>query len=521
MNKKSLVFIIILSFSLNVLATQTVQFECSELPNLSDFNQSPSSFMDRKIVKYDSFCNRLKDSELVSFDIKQKMRSSIIQRAQSNKRSAISKYGEYPQVLIKNSSSEGVLKNIYSLDAFKVGSSRLDMWSADYWALYKGGPAHRYLDANLNQLIRKTSNNAVWKVAKDYIESNPVENLVQSNVLINASPSEKYDFLIGDNQYTLTKALWKYGEGNYYYYRDKNESWTWMGFCDGWALASTNAVRPKNYIEAIAYDGVTRVRFYPDDIKALATLAYARGYIGGLAIVGTNCKVRSPQKDSNGRILEIHGQEGCFDINPGSWHTVITNQIGKQAQTFIMDATYDLEVWNHPVKSYSYKYFNPKTMVYSDSLEASMVSRSDFYNDKFASYRSNQTKSIVGVVMEVIYLTETGSVGRVNDSPIYDAHRSVKYLYDLEIDASGNIIGGEWYQNAHPDFLWGANTTVTMNTANYNLIKNRWDGTKPIPSDYKEFAQNFYWDGSYYKGTSNYLTPHADIINVLLQYSSK
>ena len=29
-----------------------------------------------------------------------------------------------------------------------------------------------------------------------------------------------------------------------------------------------------------------------------------------------------------------------------------------------------------------------------------------------------------------------------------------RYLYTLELDSTGKIIGGEWHQNAHPDFLW-------------------------------------------------------------------
>ena len=28
------------------------------------------------------------------------------------------------------------------------------------------------------------------------------------------------------------------------------------------------------------------------------------------------------------------------------------------------------------------------------------------------------------------------------------------YSYDLELNAEKEIIGGEWYGNRHPDFLW-------------------------------------------------------------------
>ena len=49
------------------------------------------------------------------------------------------------------------------------------------------------------------------------------------------SPSEKYDLLVGDKNFTLTKAMWNEGLG---YYNRNGSVERWMGICHGWAIAA-------------------------------------------------------------------------------------------------------------------------------------------------------------------------------------------------------------------------------------------------------------------------------------------
>ena len=65
--------------------------------------------------------------------------------------------------------------------------------------------------------------------------------------------------------------------------------------------------------------------------------------------------------------------------------------------------------------------------------------------------------------MEVVYLIETQPQRLSYDNAAMDAKSKVQYVYDLELDENGNIIGGEWYTNKHPDFLW---TPYTGSKAN-------------------------------------------------------
>jgi hypothetical protein len=244
--------------------------------------------------------------------------------------------------------------------------------------------------------------------------------------------------------------------------------------------------RPKKSVTVPAADGKTSITFYPSDIKALATLLWAKvrtetGFIGG------RCNDKDPARDpQTGRIIS----QNCFDTNPGTWHLAVVNQIGASQRSMILDATYDYEVWNQPIVAYSYRYFNPQRMVYARSLPEASVLKSSFGNDWFISYRSAEVETIVGIAMDVSYTVETTPEQHATDSSARDRVQTVRYYYDLELDFTGNIIGGEWYQNAHPDFLWtpvkGARV-LTYWEARYGL-SGTWEGNQPMNAEWRRVA---------------------------------
>jgi hypothetical protein len=47
----------------------------------------------------------------------------------------------------------------------------------------------------------------------------------------------------------------------------------------------------------------------------------------------------------------------CRDMNPGTWHVVVSNLMGLRQQGFVLDQTFDDEVWNQP--GWSYRITNP------------------------------------------------------------------------------------------------------------------------------------------------------------------
>ena len=336
------------------------------------------------------------------------------------------------------------VRSIKVMDSRGLWSAALSInpWSSSYWPLYKGGIGARYADHDFPF-------GEDWLKNYDYILKYPAVQIIQSNDINKIdllSPSEKYEMLIGTSSSILTSHIWQMGKE---FYKSNGYVEKWLGICDGWAQAAMMLPRPQKTLTLRAADEKNSILFYPSDIKALASYLWFKGQTFA-RFIGGRCTPKDPSSDENGRII---AQE-CFDTNPGAWHVAVVNQIGIARRSFLLDATYDYEVWNQPAFSYKYTYFNPRTKKKVNKLEEAWVPIGHFIEDKFRSYRSVDAIAIVGIVMNFTYLIETRPNHSKIDSPEKDEFFTVQYYYDVEVDSSNNIIGGEWYNNNHPDFLW-------------------------------------------------------------------
>jgi Transglutaminase elicitor len=372
------------------------------------------------------------------------------------------------------------LRYVKPADMDAAGLSQAELavtpWSDDYWATYLGILGRRYADPNFPA-------SSDWKENFDYVQAHPYQQIAAGGgaaAIDRLSPSEKYDLLVGDPQGTLTAALWD--EGRFYYERN-DEVESWMGICHGWAPASYMLPRPSKRVTVTAADGRTQLRFYPSDIKSLASLLWANGGTP-TRFIGSRSSDRDPATDEVGRVIA----SDVFDTNPGTWHVCVVNQIGVAKRSFIIDATYDYEVWNQPVTGYEYSYFNPQTLRPASSLAGATVTRAQFTNDRFKRYRSTNYATVVGVAMQTSYMVETSPSHRATDNPSRDAVSSADYEYDLELDAAGRIIGGEWYVNAHPDFLWSPRPGARVVTPGDRLATGVWIPTAPMPASWRAAA---------------------------------
>ncbi len=360
-------------------------------------------------------------------------------------------------------------------------------WSDTYWPIYMGSIGARYA----SQRFKSAD---TWKGYYDFVlqkseklsaiadQSNPLE-------LESLSPSEKYDLLIGelkdgqtvyDSGY-LTPHMWTEGQQ---YWDQYGEVEPWMGLCHGWAAASFMAARPKTAIEVAAAKPGLRIKFYPSDLKGLSTYLWSKTQVP-TNFIGGRCNDKDTATDpETGRILN----EKCFDTNPGNWHQIIVNQIGVAKRSFVIDATFDYEVWNQPVYSYSYKYFNPQTGRPARSLRSATVHIDKFTKDKFKKFRASKTTYVVGIEMEVTYVVETNASHNEKDAPVFDATTSVTYMYDLELDENLEIIGGEWYSNSHPDFLWAPIKNAKAKSSGDARLRGTWDGKSELPKFWRDLA---------------------------------
>lgn len=370
-------------------------------------------------------------------------------------------------------------RTLEELEERELTSGEINLpWSGDYWPFYQGVLGARYGDKDF-------PDTEDWGIRRNYVLRHPVSRIINygsQEEIDKLSPSEKYDLLVGDWNFTMTNNMWQIG-ANYYY--SVGYVADWMGICEGWAAASFMLPRPTSVVSALAADGSTRLNFYPSDIKALASLLWAYGN-NSIRFIGGRCEDSRPARDYNGRIIS----QRCFDNNPATFHLALAHQIGIAGRPFIMDATYDYEVWNHPVFSYEYTYFNPQTGEAVEKLNDAVIPLRNFTRDKFSGYRSPYAKYVVGIALDVWYGTEVNARQNPVDSDEFDDWEQTRYLYDLELDSSGRIIGGEWYRNRHPDFLW-VPLPGSHAYSNFDyLVEGRWDKSKIMPWAWRNAAIN-------------------------------
>lgn len=346
-------------------------------------------------------------------------------------------------------------------------------WSAYYWPIARGGVSMRYADPSYMEMLEEEEEedgldgSSYERVISHYKQPEDFLALLRrkpdslDEYIDRYSPAEKYDLLVGSSDFALTNLVKEKGRR---YMDDNGNVDSWMGICHGWAIAAYASPRPAKQIAVKSVDG-RMVNFHPDDLRALVSLKWASPSWGSL-FVGGRCNASDStdeedeeddttereqvrKDEETGRILNPE----CFDTNPGTWHVVVTNKIGRHDQAFIMDATFDTEVWNQPVHSYKVSWYHPRTDLPGTLADSVMPIDAEWRKeDTFAKFRKNpKAKKIVVVKMDVTYVNENLPRHGASEA---DALTTVRYYYDLELDANNNIVGGEWLTNRHPDFLW-------------------------------------------------------------------
>ena len=84
-------------------------------------------------------------------------------------------------------------------------------------------------------------------------------------------------------------------------------------------------------------------------------------------------------------------------------------------------------------------------------------------------------------------------------------------MYDLELDAKGNIVGGEWYTNAHPDFLWVPDQKERAVSPADRFLRGEWNaGKEALPASWTSAAVR----------ASQGQQPLAKVVEALIEASS-
>ena len=376
-----------------------------------------------------------------------------------------------------------------SLDGIPTeGETSFQLWSDDYWRIRWGLTSFRYgIYAHQQPWHNYTEAVAVYAQPAQWLGSLALPPADLTRLITDWSPSEKYDLTVGDESFALTRE--QKGEGADLI-GPNGDVEDWMGICHGWSAANMKVPAPMKTTTVIGAKGA-EIPWYPADTRALASLAWANGtyknnFVGLKCQLGPNEIVKYP----NGRIQN----QNCFDSNPATLHLLLGNMIGKQKQSFVMDEQFDYEVWNQAMQSYEFTYFNLldpnlKSKKWSDvavDYDTAFKEKDRFQTPLTRGTRSGTTyndsgiQKVVGVIASLVYLSELLPPEHT-PTPQANYYERLTIAYDLElqeIDGKWIPTGGEWHQNAHPDFFWIPQKTSVAQMPSFDQVALAFDGAK-------------------------------------------
>lgn len=274
-------------------------------------------------------------------------------------------------------------------------------WSGPYWPLRLGGINHRW-----NSRTSEEKSFGYYSYSKKELKKLPLDKLKE------LSATEKYDILMGRYNYPLKAEVAK---------KVSPEAEGWEGICHGWVLASIhhNEPTPKTLVNP---DGIL-VPFGSSDIKALLSYYYAESD-SWADFVGLRCNFGS----------WTGGAKECDeDLNAGAFHIILANKLGLNKDGFVADVTRYAEVWNQPVYGY----------------DSYVVSESAPYEGAALG-----TVRVLEMRTEIFYVNESEAYWEPVKETYSQFQGSRVFLYKLDINQYGEIIGGEWQSEERPDFLW-------------------------------------------------------------------
>lgn len=235
----------------------------------------------------------------------------------------------------------------------------------------------------------------------------------------------------------LTASGWRnwgrtYAAGDYAY----------AGHCHGESLAQLRMGAPKHGVRVKAALG-GEVLFSKNDLAAIATVAWSNQATGTFLYAGQRCEQFGDEvaRDADGRVADV----ACRDLNAGLFHMALVEKVAMKHEPIILDEGQMGDVWNQPVRSFSFK-FQPVARKDGTLAPAGEPVPVEDVQDRFAAHRAPGTRYLVQVEASYSFVEPVS--------------------YSLELDENKRVIGGEWgpvsaegltekeRKDYHPDFLW-------------------------------------------------------------------
>lgn len=258
----------------------------------------------------------------------------------------------------------------------------------------------------------------------------PPAGIKDLNVL---SPIEKYDLLLDHRQWELTTA-----ERLRTSSKDDQAVDPKRSLDQDWAAAAILFAEPAAV--KVASESGRVIPFGSSDIKALLMRFLSQHSLADEGVesrsLGGVCRLDS---DSFRRALEsrtIASEswkeltfDDCFRVNAGAFHLALTNLVGLRQESFIIDPDLDQDFTHYPVVGFK-----------SESLGSP--------SEDEDHHQNLQIKTLV------TYMLPSPSRATKNRDP---STKTAIYRYTLELDESGDIVGGAWLGSAAPQLAWMQN----------------------------------------------------------------
>ena len=322
-------------------------------------------------------------------------------------------------------------------------------WPSDYWSYYQDSINVRYDGNELSPVEKYDMAFNGWAPNDEHKPMDVSADCEDKVIVLDETQTAYYDNL-------GPAANWQHQyKGNYKAHDgidNDNDGETdecggddydgiesWWGLCHAWVPAAILEPEPQ---KSVTVNGVT---FSTSDIKALLIAQYDKA---SAHMLGGRCNAKEVERDDTGRPKDVE----CRDTNPGAFFVVITNMLGIHKRAFAEDRTLGYQVWNQPILGY-------EIYEHKELTEEEAMTRLEHEGEKFHEvFNSPEAVAWQYVRMGTDYITESNNT---DQGPLIGSiHRWTKrdnYEMVLEIDADGNVVGGEWVnysQNTHPDFLW-------------------------------------------------------------------
>jgi len=249
------------------------------------------------------------------------------------------------------------------------------------------------------------------------------------------SPLDKLDLAQGNGYWA---AAWEYSS-----HGAGRSSDSWWGHCNGWATAAIMESEPRTSKVA---NGIT---FEVRDRKGVLSEYWLES---GTDFIGT--RVNNPYDTSS---------DAFWDVTPAQFHLVMTNIVGKNKRSVIIDRYTGSQVWNQPVVAYEIAPVLPEDYLGPDSQYQNL-------------YRVNLTATLWwaednvkpdDITPPFEWKKVQGFNSRVLKYELW-LDGPVKFDMAGKIVESGDIVitqngyGGRWKNganvpnliNSHPDFIW-------------------------------------------------------------------